>query len=136
MVKRVLAWLSLGAVAVGVGSGCQGGCWLTAEAVTTDPQTECLHLFAGQHENDPTVCAVPQLGGTNNCNETLNLPKVSETGTPMAVAPGGKIAWRLPEKSVAPGVVVTARGSDARTYTVMATLGDQPITITVPVHDD
>jgi hypothetical protein len=84
----VVAWLSLGAVAVGVGSGC------------------------------------------------MNLPKVSETGTPVSVAPGGKIVWRLPEKSVAPGVVVTARGSDARTYTVIATLGDQPITITVPVHDD
>jgi glycosidase len=47
-----------------------------------------------------------------------------------------KIAWRILEKSVAPGVVVAARGSDARTYTIAATLGDRPITITVPVHDD
>src|SRR5437762_1311496 len=106
MVKRVLALLSLGAVAVVVGAGCTGGCWVTAEAVTTDPPTECLRLFAGQNENDSTVCAVPQLGGTNNCSETLLFPKSSETSAPVAVPPGGKIAWPIPEKS--PGVVVTA----------------------------
>jgi hypothetical protein len=136
MVRRVLALLSVGVVAVGVGSGCTGGCWVTAEAVRTDPQTECLHLFAGQDENNPTVCAVPQLGGVNNCSETLTFPKLSETGTAVAVAPGGQIVWPIPAESVAPSVVVTERGSDARTYTIVATLGEQPITITVPVHDD
>ena len=115
-------------------AACTGGCWLKADAVRTDPKTDCLALFGGNSASDPTVCAVPNIGGVNNCSDALTFPKRSATASAIIFAPGQEIDWRVPSQSVPPAIVVNQAGAGA-TYVINATLGDQSITITIPVHD-
>jgi len=133
---RVLALLGLFVVVVAATPGCTGGCYVKADTVRTEPQTDCLQLYAGQSASDPTVCAVPQLGGVNNCSEALTLPSGTSTGDPVVVAPGAKIVYPIAYQSVPPSIIVTERGSSATDYVIIASVGDQAVTITVPVHDD
>ena len=117
-------------------ASCTGGCWLKAEPVSTEPPTDCLTLFAGDSPSDTTVCAVPELGGVNNCTDPLTLPKLSAGSNAVVVASGEKIAWWLPSQSVSPGVTVTQAGVGVTNYVISATLGAQSITITLPVRSN
>ncbi len=112
-------------------AACTGGCWQAADAVRTEPKTDCLVLYGGQSASDSTVCAVPKLGGVNNCSDALTLPKRSASDNAVVVAAGEEIAWWLPSQSFPPAVIV----NQAATYVISATLGAQSITITIPVHD-
>jgi hypothetical protein len=131
----------VGLVVVAVASnmavtGCTGGCYDEADAVRSDPNTECLTLYGGQSPTDPTVCAVPELGGVNGCSEPLTLPARVTGGEPLVVQPGAKIAYPLPDQSVPPAITVVDRSGGARDYVIVAALGDQSVTLTIPVHED
>ena len=115
-------------------ASCTGGCWLKAGPVRTDPTTDCLALFGGSSASEPTVCAVPNLGGANNCANSLTLPKRSATGDTVVVPPGGTVDWRLPSLSVPPAITVTGATGGQADYAISATLGNQSITITIPVR--
>jgi hypothetical protein len=132
---RSLLLILLGATGFSSAAACTGGCWVTAGDVRTEPQTDCLTLYTGDSPTDRTVCAVPELGGMNNCAAALTLPKLSEGSTAVVVAPGGKISWRPPTKSVPPMIMVNRVGSNATEYVISATLGTGSVTITIPVHD-
>lgn len=133
---EIVRLLLLVAACISSTTACMGGCYVKADAVRTDPKTDCLALFGGQSASDPTVCAVPQLGGMNNCSDALTLPKRSASDDAVVVAPGERIAWPIPSESVPPAVMVNQAGGRATNYVISATLGNQSITITVPVHDD
>jgi hypothetical protein len=120
---------------VSLTASCTGGCWLKADAVSTEPVTDCLTLFAGDSPGDTTVCEVPELGGANNCSDALTLPKLSASGKAVVVAPGEKIAWWLPSQSVPPGITVTQAAGGVTNYVVNATLGPQRITMTLVVRN-
>jgi len=115
-------------------AACTGGCWLKADAVRTDPNTDCLALFGGHSASDPVVCGVPNLGGVNNCSDALTFPKRSATANAIVFAPGQAIDWWVPSQSVPPAIMVNQAGAGT-TYVISATLGAQSITITIPVHD-
>jgi hypothetical protein len=135
-VRKAVRLFAFIAVCSSSTAACTGGCYVKADAVRTDPMTDCLALFGGQSASDPTVCAVPELGGVNNCSDALTLPKRYSSDNAIVVAPGQKIAWPIPSQSVPLAVTVNQVGSGARTYVISATLGAQSITITVPVHDE
>ena len=115
-------------------ASCTGGCWLKADPVRTEPPTDCLALFGGSSASEPTVCAVPNLGGVNKCTDSLTLPKRSATGDTVVVPPGGTVDWRLPSQSVPPAITVTGAVGGQADYAISATLGKQSITITIPVR--
>ena len=135
MLRRALLILVLNAC-TSVLTSCTGGCRLKADAVSMEPAADCLTLFVGDSPTDTTVCAVPELGGVNNCTDTLTLPKLSASGDVVVVASGDKIAWWLPRQSAPPGVAVVQAGAGLTNYVISATLGAQSITITVPVRND
>jgi hypothetical protein len=132
----MLAWIGLSVVTLAANPGCMGGCYVKADAVRTDPQTDCLALYGGQSASDPTVCATPQLGGVNNCSDPLTLPGRSPTSDPVVIAAGAKIAYPIPDPSAQPAISVTHPGSHATDYAIVASLGAQSVTITIPVHDE
>jgi hypothetical protein len=115
-------------------ASCTGGCWLKADPVSTAPETDCLALFGGLSASNSTVCEVPRLGGVNNCTDELTLPTRSAGEPPVVVVPGEAVDWPLPSShSVPPGISVT-NGPGGRTdYSIIAMLGKQSITITIPV---
>ena len=132
---RTLLMLLLLAACVSSTVACTGGCWLKADAVLTEPQDDCLTLFTGNDPSDHTVCAVPNLGGMNNCSDALTFPKRSESAIAVAFAPGQDIAWLVPSQSVPPAIMVNQVGGNTTDYVILATLGSQSITITIPVHN-
>ena len=113
-------------------SSCTGGCYNHAAPVSVVPATPCLTLFGGQSATDDTVCAVPQLGGQNDCTDTLTLPPPPAGGQPITVAAGARIAYPIPDKS-GPGVTVTSSGGTT-TYMLSAMLGATSLAIIVTVH--
>jgi hypothetical protein len=120
----------------GVVSGCvTGGCYSKADKVQTNPQTDCLDIYAGQSANDPTVCGDPQLNGTNNCADTLTLPPERAGGDPVVVAAGAKIFYGL-GGSVPPGITASNPSKGVESYAIVATLGTTPVTITVVTRED
>jgi hypothetical protein len=133
MLRRGLLMLVLNAC-TSLLTSCTGGCWLHADAVRTEPAADCLTLFGGNSPTDNTVCAVPELGGVNNCTDSLTLPKLSASGNVVVVASGERIAWLLPSQSAPPDVAVVKAGGGLTNYVVSAMLGAQSITITVPVR--
>jgi hypothetical protein len=133
---KIVGPLVLVALGVFFNAACTGGCYVKADAVQTAPQTDCLALFGGQSASDPTVCAVPELGGVNNCGDALTLPKRFASDSAVVVAPGAKIVWPIPSGSVAPAVTITHPLAGATNYAIDALLGSENVTITVPVHDD
>jgi hypothetical protein len=54
---------------------------------------DCLALFGGHSASEPAVCAVPRLGGVNNCTDDLTLPKRLTNDETVVVAPGGTVDW-------------------------------------------
>ncbi len=134
MLRSILPIVLL-AACISIAPACTGGCWLTAGVVSAEPKTDCLTLYTGNSATDHTVCAVPELGGVNNCTDALTLPKRSEGDNAVVVAPGRAISWWPPTKSVPPAVMVNQAGSSTTDYVISATLGVQNITITIPVHD-
>jgi len=136
MGRKVLVLFGVLGVALATIPGCTGGCYSIADPVRTEPQTDCLELYNGESASDTRVCGTPQLGGVNHCSEALTLPSGSPTREPVVVAPDGKIVYPIPYTSVPPDITVTYRGSGAADYVIVASLGDQPVTITVSKHDD
>jgi hypothetical protein len=116
-------------------AACTGGCWSRADAVRTVPTTDCLTLFTGNSPTDHTVCQVPQLAGVNNCSDTLTFPKRSASAIAVTFVPGQDIAWLVPSQSVSPAIMVNQVGGNTTDYVIIATLGSQSITITIPVHN-
>jgi hypothetical protein len=135
MGKKTVGFLvSLVTVLALTNGGCAGGCYTYMETLRIDPATSCLALHPGQDPNDKIACGLPELGGTNDCSEPLTLPKRNENDTPVVIAPGGKVFWMYPDKSMAPDITVTG-DNDGRVYTVIAMLGTQRITLTLPTHE-
>jgi hypothetical protein len=132
MIRSILLVCALD-VCLSLLASCTGGCWLEADDVRVEPATDCLVLYAGSADTH-RVCAVAQLGGVNNCSEALTLPPLSATDKAVVVAPGGKVAWWLPTEAVPPAVTTTQVGYGPTNYVIRAALGDQSITITVPIH--
>jgi hypothetical protein len=136
MGRKVLALLGVLVLAIATTPACTGGCYDIADPVRAEPQTDCLELYTGESASDTRVCGTPQLGGVNHCSEALTLPSGSPTREPLVIAPDGKIVYAIPYTSAPPAITVTSRGSGAMDYVIIASLGDQPITITVAVHED
>jgi hypothetical protein len=103
--------------------------------VRTDPNTDCLALFGSKSASDPIVCGTPNLGGVNNCRDALTFPKRSATDNTIVFAPGQVIDWWVPSQSVPPAIMVNpTETGGGETYVISATLGNQSVTITIPVH--
>jgi hypothetical protein len=113
-------------------SGCTGGCYSHAGTVSVVPATPCLMLFGGQSASDDIVCAVPQLGGENDCADALTLPAPPAGGAPIVVAPGARIAYPVGGDPRSGLTITTAGGTTS--YAIAAMVGSQSVTITIPVH--
>ena len=111
----------------GANTGCSpGGCFAEADAVLVAPATSCLKLEVG------TICGDAELEGSNDCTEALVLPPSSPDGEPVRVEPGATMLYAMHPKS--PGIRLIS-GSETTVWVISALLGDQTITIAVPVHD-
>lgn len=112
---------------VGANTGCApGGCFAEADAVRVAPATSCLKLEVG------TICGYPELEGSNGCTEALILPPSSSSGEAVRVEAGASVFYGMDSKS--PGIRIVS-GDDTSNWVISALLGEQTITITVPIHD-
>jgi hypothetical protein len=111
---------------VGANTGCTGGCFEEADPVRVAPATSCLKLEVG------TICGDAELEGPNDCTEALVLPPPSPDGEAVRVEPGASTRYTMSSKS--PGIRISS-GDDTTNWVISALLGEQPITITVPIHD-
>jgi hypothetical protein len=111
---------------VGANTGCTGGCFSEADPVQVAPATSCLKLEVG------TICGDAELEGSNDCTEALILPPSSSGGEAVRVEPGALVRYTMDRKS--PGIRIISSG-DITNWVISASLGEQAITITVPVHD-
>jgi hypothetical protein len=132
--RNTTKWVVVLACSALMSTGCMGGCYSEADKVQTDPQTDCLSLYAGQGADDPTVCGSPQLSGTNNCADALTLPPERSGGDPVVVAAGAKIFYGL--GPVPPGIIASSPTNGVESYAIAATVGTSPVTITVVTHHD
>jgi len=118
--------IALGLVWHSAGCGCQQH---GVSEVTVTPETPCLELqggVPGKEESSIGLCEEVWLLGQNHCTEALHLPAMLPNGAPQAcdVAPGAQIEHRL-SHTMGPGT----------SYTVDATLGAQPITISFEIDE-
>jgi hypothetical protein len=111
---------------VGATTGCTGGCFTEADPVQVAPATSCLKLEVG------TICGDAELEGSNDCTEPLILPPPSPGGEVVRVEPGASTRYTMNAKS--PGIRIIST-SDTTNWVISALLGEQTITITVPIHD-
>src|SRR5688572_1201699 len=112
---------------VGANTGCvAGGCFSEADPVRVAPATSCLKLDVG------TICGDAELKGSNECSEALVLPPPTPDGEAVRVEPGASTRYSMNPKS--PGIRIIS-GDDTRNWVISALLGEQSITITVPIHD-
>jgi hypothetical protein len=112
---------------VAANTGCvPGGCFSEADAVQVSPATSCLKLEVG------TICGEPDMEGSNGCSETLFLPPQGPGGQAVRVEPGASTRYTMKRDS--PGIRIISAG-DNRNWVISALLGEQAITITVPIHE-
>ena len=111
---------------VGASTGCTGGCFSEADPVRVAPATSCLKLEVGP------ICGDAELEGTNDCTEALVLPPPSTGGEAVRVEPGASMRYTMDPES--PGIRIIS-GDDTSNWVISALLGEQTITITVPIHE-